>query len=952
MAEAAHQEGNASYKAGQLTKAENFFNEATRLDPKTLKHASNLSAVQYELGKYLQCVQAIVVSWQGLRAQHAVNGEPTTPPTTDPLALKLATRFAKARINGFSNKSMPLHVLSPSPISAGSQNMQTPEAKAIEADIENFVFLGRDENGEFGAVKVAEMVSIWKHWLSIREECARHTAGEYNASISDAKARLRAMSIFKSPSDPVNELYNFGHDRVRSLLDGINGVRDDSDSIKLEFFADEERKKLSFLFGGSGDARHVFGTLIDVADSTRNLPLPEQRNSVDLHMTLVDIHPATLARTLIVLALVLRIIETRRNEGLQSQLELELHTTLFYVYMSLVMPEYCYIIFVAAAETLADELLEPRKRKMLISLHINEQSIPATVEVLKYWSSPLPKSTKLFLQTNSALNSQGLGPPLHLAANSDRKKLAKGLAEDTLDAYDDPEAEGIIYDKTKILLPPKALVSRHPALAKLATATPFNAAPRSAYKAAAKEIEDTWKVNPTLFDKNSTEHPDLVEDNGYLKLCTNPYDTLITFLEFMGRYQKLPRSVSGMTSFSVSRKFFDLVGESIGVLQDRLTLELVAADVTTALPRLFAGDLGPRPNGSPTDFTRMWLSNVPDYTNGVLNIVVDLVPHLSHNLKALVSCNCLLNSPAFKSIAEICYNYTLLHPRDLPRFLGGNLMDGNSSPFGDIVVTPLPLPRPLDELASKRELHAWLADLLLCILCNAPSLPSPRIELPNNLTAFFQVLIHLHRVGFPAHWLGDFVQYIVSDNLVTDATPYLGLLPVPPNEPRKRKVARKVNLRVWQANIEVILASVQSALPFAVSLPQDYPTLQDIQTYKARVKPRDFSRDPLRGPLSSPFIRSIGLLFYAPNPTFDAEQLASRISRLLEGDPDLRTMQVQIMLSQESVNLRTGEISWKMNQQWYKKMQREQWKMVVYRTDMSHPASAPLSADNWIEASQ
>lgn len=32
------------------------------------------------------------------------------------------------------------------------------------------------------------------------------------------------------------------------------------------------------------------------------------------------------------------------------------------------------------------------------SLHINENSLPAIMDILTYWSTPLPKSTKVFLQ--------------------------------------------------------------------------------------------------------------------------------------------------------------------------------------------------------------------------------------------------------------------------------------------------------------------------------------------------------------------------------------------------------------------------------------------------------------------------------------------------------------------------------------------------------------------------
>jgi len=44
---------------------------------------------------------------------------------------------------------------------------------------------------------------------------------------------------------------------------------------------------------------------------------------------------------------------------------------------------------------------------------------------------------------------------------------------------------------------------------------------------------------------------------------------------------------------------------------------------------------------------------------------------------------------------------------------------------------------------------------------------------------------------------------------------------------------------------------------------------------------------------------------------------------------------VQIMIGQEKVDLRSGEVSWKMGRSWYQKMTTEEWLLVLYITDMS-----------------
>ena len=249
----------------------------------------------------------------------------------------------------------------------------------------------------------------------------------------------------------------------------------------------------------------------------------------------------------------------------------------------------------------------------------------------------------------------------------------------------------------------------------------------------------------------------------------------------------------------------------------------------------------------------------------------------------------------------------------------------------------LPLPLPQEQLASRSELHTWLAHLLLCILCNgSPRHPPHRIDLPGNLNTFLHVLVHLYRVGYPPHWIGDFLQYFISDTLVTDVQPYLGKTPISKSEIGNRKpTARKVHLGAWRAELEVMLALTLPALPFAVLLTPGSPSFSDILAFKANVKPINLIRHPL-APMWKVLIagvtKAIGLVFFNPAKGWTADFLAGRIPDILEGGLD--DHDVQIMLAQDRVDLLTGEISWKMSRSWYERMKDEGWCMAAYRTDL------------------
>lgn len=103
---------------------------------------------------------AIHLSWNPLRLQ---NGTPFTPPESDPLAIKLATRFAKAKLNGISDNTISLHGQASTQPNAIKNDQTT---KDLEADIEKFAMLERDGNLD---AKVQEMRSIWEEWQGVRK---------------------------------------------------------------------------------------------------------------------------------------------------------------------------------------------------------------------------------------------------------------------------------------------------------------------------------------------------------------------------------------------------------------------------------------------------------------------------------------------------------------------------------------------------------------------------------------------------------------------------------------------------------------------------------------------------------------------------------------------------------------------------------------------------------------
>lgn len=247
---------------------------------------------------------------------------------------------------------------------------------------------------------------------------------------------------------------------------------------------------------------------------------------------------------------------------------------------------------------------------------------------------------------------------------------------------------------------------------------------------------------------------------------------------------------------------------------------------------------------------------------------------------------------------------------------------------------------PRTELAyanvvSKKDTHEYISYILLRALCcpRAPIGGLSQVHEPTNLVSFFRFLESLvHNFACPAHWLGDFVQSIIEDRLLTVATPIEGTLPIT-RKPAPKPAERKINLAPYQLEIETILVLTKGALPFSISYPAVFSSSHEsIKTYTARVEPIVNLPDEVS--VTSP---TANLLFYKAgfsHTTSALLALPSRIPELIESqDGVLNGIHVQIVSAVEEIDFERNRVSWKMSERWNDKMKSEGWSMVVWVTN-------------------
>jgi hypothetical protein len=119
----------------------------------------------------------------------------------------------------------------------------------------------------------------------------------------------------------------------------------------------------------------------------------------------------------------------------------------------------------------------------------------------------------------------------------------------------------------------------------------------------------------------------------------------------------------------------------------------------------------------------------------------------------------------------------------------------------------------------------------------------------------------------------------------------------------------KINLSPWRANLEVIIASTKVSLPYALSLPPEFPAFADMSVYSARDMPASLM--PWMG-MFSEFTNTLGMILHKPRNVVNGDAIAGSIAQIIDGRSTVSGSDAQIILSLEQVNIAKGKVSWRM----------------------------------------
>ncbi|KAB5529051.1 tetratricopeptide [Coniochaeta sp. 2T2.1] len=765
---------------GNLGQAETAYKLAASFAPEDPTPLSNLSSVKFELGQYSAAIDFIIKS---LELAKKVPGDDDA---AERKRKALHTRLAKCYVHD-------------------RQFVRAREAIKDVADQEL-------KNAISSALDGCEA------WISkdksLQRKLVLDRVPRYNAHLQD-----------------VAEYYPIGHDQAESLLD-----RD-----WKQLYSPQD--SISFMFCGSGDARHLFATLL-------NLQLEEMRAGrkvcKDVHFTLLDLKPAAIARMLILFDMMMTFAILQRNNtpGIQDAT-----TVMAYIYTGHIIPPAVdgklqrHIKGIIEALEAGDALFT--------WLFVPADTAKQVVHVLKQWQGPMEAP-----YYRAPIVRRAVGRRLAMEKQKQIAVFGKLLSK--------PPKGGLkldrkVFDDLTVLLPSKGFAERRdPALIPLMEQ--YQKEPtKEAINNLSSYIDGNWVSNAIMFDVDYTERS-RAETNPWARTASDKDKVPALESDPIELAEKLisagRASQSGVLE-TVS-KFFDGVSLATVMFSQRLKIEALVGEMNDVLERIRYDCLDGRsqpvrgidPSRFPRKYDRIHMSNVPDYVGGIFSAAMYGRPLLREDKPANLQFIVLLNPPMFKSHGHFQSEYMLMHNEKHTQThfsLTRKPKPGNSErldslgPMGDMLkmmsggipgatdfmseayilwesAAERKLPRK--DLLPRPALEKWLyAHFLKIVLPYTRERFSDQpVHSPLNLTAFLRLVAHLSERGYPAHWLSGVLAALCGSGIVTTARAPRQIS-TDEKDVDATHPAMKMTVAPWTAQFTTLLSLWTSLLPFGFVAP-------------------------------------------------------------------------------------------------------------------------------------
>lgn len=425
--------------------------------------------------------------------------------------------------------------------------------------VKSYMQLGNYEAAE----EALEQMRDHAEWAILSAACQKDRVSR---SLDEAQCRKRILHILPRYLPTLlqgTEYYVVGHDDACSQID--------------ESMFEQSNTPLAIFFGGVGDARNLYATILGIDKLEKGITGKKTRT---YHATINDIKASALARDL-VMFLLLDDLAAAVNSSEDNRTELL--ATIFFLYVGAIMPKY---IFDRIQDTIERVIAVLRSGEEKVDwLHVYERDTPQLLASLNSWRGELKSRHSIAEVTRPLIQSYKNLNKGHLERAGEPKQR-KGCKRE------------IHYFKTTgAHWPPEILKQRRaPGFPSLRDedATP---------KKVKAYVLKNWEVNVTMLDVDwqRASHGSLEGAMGF-----DPYDMMDSLYKETGIVEPAKKS----TLFDYVSHFFSQVADTIRRLQGRVLVEVIHGEITGVMDKIRYGELE-RSGGFPSSYDRVHLSNIP-----------------------------------------------------------------------------------------------------------------------------------------------------------------------------------------------------------------------------------------------------------------------------------------------------------------------------------------------------
>lgn len=491
-------------------------------------------------------------------------------------------------------------------------------------------------------------------------------------------------------------------------------------------------RNLSVLLGGIGDARHFYAQIAILGATERMVMHTTSPLKRKYQFTLNDSNRGAISRNLVLLVL---LDELACLTDIPQAERTEIYTTVYYIFAGVIMPRYALDRLLHTVDSVVGRLRNNEPVLPWLQLHDSDRL--HLISALESW---LDIELNDRLSTSDVIDRRGQSlydTSMSCKSGCDFNSIPK--------APPGCQKEFETYFNLPLLQAPRSVMREHePELLQLIETNALVENLRT-------YVDAKWCVNPTLSVTEQTN-------------ASNPFDVCRALYNIVSIQERGGPKKTKL--FEYASSFFQMVVVALRKIRGRLSVEYVLGDALLAINGIRCGLRQGQHSATSASYDLIHLSGSCD---------IPTVISASKTLNESQAARLMISAPnsdfelgergsSTTSDSATLYKTTQMQTILKKSQYGSSLQSSNEYLLE--MRRDRLAPFPYEHLVSRAELSRFLFFQYFKLAWpskgNATSGSS-------SLTYFFDLLIHLHSIGYPAHWLADALAKILGDGV--DASP-------------------------------------------------------------------------------------------------------------------------------------------------------------------------------------